>query len=129
MDVLKTICKLFGEDTVCLGERLNDTVLKMLHNLVKHLILIEPLSINMGIEEDRYHRSWSISFHMKVNNNIIASNDVCLKKLYLTSLLLILLESDICCPDAITPRFQALVPVVAAKHIPHALAIDDLWNA
>ena len=123
VDVLKCIYKLSEEDTVFRDECRNDVVLEMLHSLVQHLVFIEPLFITTKTRE-----MWNgnICVDIGVNNNLLATEKISFKKLYLLSLLLILVECDICFPDAIAPQCQT---PATAKHIGHALVIDDLWNA
>ena len=120
IDILKTICQIFEKKRPSDSgiEHNLEVVSNMLHKLIQHLILTEPLSITIR---------GKIQFQMKLNQRVIISS-ASLKTVYLCSVLLILLECSASF-NAVLPLLASLHPATTVEDTLVACAIDDLWNA
>ena len=124
MDIFEIICQIFNErnpgDT---GEEHQLQILSsMIHKLIQHFILVEPLTIT--IEKDIPY------FEMKLNLSVIVCR-ASLKTVYLCSGLLILLGCNVSFVD-IDQALQLSylgTSATTAEYLLQADAIDDLWNA
>ena len=125
---IKTICALLAtrdnDQKVCRREVLST----VLHQLIQHLILDEPLSMKIETENAMEYAflQMGIEVDMYLNENVIASNMDSLRAVYLCSVLLILMESDACYSDNLVGR---LASHALDEDKYHAQAIDDLWKA
>ena len=107
---------------------------RMLHQLIQRLILLEPLAITLKTLEgfpDIYGEciecsNFDIYVYMQLNENVIVNTATSIKAVYLCSVLLVILKSDVCYSSSVA----AELPSIASKGIKdQAQAIDDLWNA
>ena len=126
MDIMKIICTLVEAlhsdvEKVCGREVLS----RMLQLLIQHMILVEPLSMSIEIE-NFVDFSIGIRVHMQLNENKVTGNMESFKAVYLSSVLLIRLESDVSHPANLVAQ---LSPFASAEDEYHARAIDDIWTA
>ena len=123
MDILKTICQILKQtkSTDKEKEHKMELLSSMLHKLIQHLILCEPLSIN--IKGDIY------CFNISLNQHLIVKGTT-LKTVYICSVLMILLGCDVSSVDSIVPQLPSLENSTAIPdYLQKAYSIDDLWNA
>ena len=120
MDILRTICEIFGEKKIKL-----EILPNMLHKLIQHLILAESLSIT--IRSSWGYSSWDYSFEMKLNIDFIFQGRP-MKTLYFCSVLVILLRCNISVVNAMVPPSSA-DSGISTESLLQAHATVDLLNA
>ena len=137
MDILETICQLFVErkpsDT---GKDLKLEILSsMLHSLIQHLVLLEPLSIMIRDDSLSDWRDKSLTFylHLHPGKSLVSTNfghtdsiEMMMKPVYLCSVLVILMGCDVSFDELQLPSLGT--PATNAEYLMHAYALDALWN-
>ena len=146
VDILQSICQIFEARDLSQWqpwkEHNVEVLSNMLHKLIQHLILAEPLSIAITWSSMFYNCDYEYSVEMKVNQHeIIRWKPV--KSVYLCSVLLILLRCNVSAVNAKVPSspltkvpsssfFDWRRPVNEAltqSHLLRAHAAVDLLNA
>ena len=119
-DILKNICQLLEikEPTDTEKEHKFELLSILLHKLIQHLILGEPLSITI---------KWDLSFEMELNHRFIIHGKP-LKSVYLCSIVLVLLRCNVSIVNAMIPH-ASLSSGTQAENLLQAHATVDLLNA
>ena len=118
MDILKTICNILQRETYSNWEFIS----WMLHQLIQHLMLIEPLAFSVEID---WESLGYFQVYVELNENTLTCGTASLRPAYLCSKLLMLLGCDASCPGAIVPQWGDLL---SAKHLSLAQSIGELWH-
>ena len=134
-DILKAMCEILGKqrEVTDMGKGKSGAVLSgMLHHLMQHLSLTEPFALSFEIGKqkiDNFGTSYEvILIANQLNNEMITHKEMSPKQFYLTSLLFILLDCNVLCPEDVTLPHLFNYPIAARRHLHHAKAIDELWN-
>ena len=122
LDLLCIACKILKEEKVT---RDYTVMSKMLQQLLQRIIILEPLTVKVQVQEDEMSSVW-ISVDMRINQKYVMRYQETFQGVYICSLLLSRLDCAISTvPDPIVPFLPSSSP---KKILAHAQAVDDIWE-